>query len=61
LVQVAVLLMREVPEYEIQYKIQVVFGEDADFGMQLRNQGIGILCICLLSEILHLKAPIGGF
>jgi glycosyltransferase involved in cell wall biosynthesis len=36
------------------------FGEDGDFGMQLRNQGIDVL---FLPEpgILHLKAPIGGF
>jgi glycosyltransferase involved in cell wall biosynthesis len=36
------------------------FGEDGDFGMQLRNQGADVL---YLSDpaILHLKAPIGGF
>lgn len=36
------------------------YGEDVDFGMQLRNQGQDIL---YLPEpmILHLKAPIGGF
>lgn len=36
------------------------FGEDGDFGMQLRNQGCDVL---YLPEpgILHLKAPIGGF
>jgi GT2 family glycosyltransferase len=36
------------------------FGEDADFGMQLRNQGSDILYLPK-PEILHLKAPIGGF
>lgn len=36
------------------------FGEDADFGMQLRNQGADILYLPEPS-ILHLKAPIGGF
>jgi GT2 family glycosyltransferase len=36
------------------------FGEDADFGMQLRNQGHDILYLPEPS-ILHLKAPIGGF
>ncbi|MEO5778141.1 MAG: glycosyltransferase family A protein [Flavobacterium sp.] len=36
------------------------FGEDNDFGMQLRNRGFDILYIST-SEILHLKAPIGGF
>jgi glycosyltransferase involved in cell wall biosynthesis len=36
------------------------FGEDNDFGMQLRNSGFDILYIST-SRILHLKAPIGGF
>jgi GT2 family glycosyltransferase len=36
------------------------FGEDADFGMQLRNNGFDILYIST-STILHLKAPMGGF
>lgn len=36
------------------------FGEDGDFGMQLRNQGCDILYLPEPS-ILHLKAPIGGF
>jgi hypothetical protein len=36
------------------------FGEDNDFGMQLRQKGFDILYIST-SRILHLKAPIGGF
>jgi glycosyltransferase involved in cell wall biosynthesis len=36
------------------------YGEDADFGMQLRNQGVDILYLPK-PEILHLKAPMGGF
>lgn len=36
------------------------FGEDADFGMQLRNNGFDVLYIST-TTILHLKAPIGGF
>lgn len=36
------------------------FGEDADFGMQLRNNGFDVLYISTKS-ILHLKAPMGGF
>lgn len=36
------------------------FGEDNDFGMQLRNRGVDILYIST-SVIRHLKAPIGGF
>ncbi len=36
------------------------FGEDGDFGMQIRNLGldIGYLPDC---KLLHLKAPVGGF
>jgi glycosyltransferase involved in cell wall biosynthesis len=36
------------------------YGEDNDFGMQLRNRGIDIVYIST-SQILHLKAPMGGF
>ncbi|PCH53427.1 MAG: glycosyl transferase [Flavobacteriaceae bacterium] len=36
------------------------YGEDGDFGMQLRNNGIDILYIPSV-KMLHLKAPIGGF
>jgi len=36
------------------------YGEDADFGMQLRNVGCDIIYHPHI-EILHLKAPIGGF
>lgn len=36
------------------------FGEDSDFGMQLRNQGHDVLYLPE-PEILHLKAPLGGF
>ena len=36
------------------------YGEDTDFGMQLRNQGVDILYLPE-PQILHLKAPMGGF
>lgn len=36
------------------------YGEDSDFGMQLRNSGADVLFFPE-PEILHLKAPIGGF
>ncbi|MGC4041481.1 MAG: glycosyltransferase family A protein [Flavobacterium sp.] len=36
------------------------FGEDNDFGMQIRNRGFDVLYISTLT-ILHLKAPMGGF
>lgn len=41
-------------------KYEFGFGEDADFGMQLRNKGHDVLFIPK-PEMLHLKAPIGGF
>lgn len=36
------------------------YGEDADFGMQLKNKGFDFLYLSTFS-ILHLKAPMGGF
>ena len=36
------------------------YGEDADFGMQLRNLGNDVLYLPK-PEIVHLKAPMGGF
>jgi GT2 family glycosyltransferase len=36
------------------------YGEDGDFGMQLRKQGYDVLYLPE-PEILHLKAPLGGF
>lgn len=36
------------------------FGEDADFGMQLRNTGVDVLYFPS-PLLLHLKAPMGGF
>ena len=36
------------------------YGEDGDFGMQLRNNGCDILYLPE-PEIVHLKAPVGGF
>lgn len=36
------------------------FGEDSDFGMQIRNKGVDII-YSPFPEIVHYKAPIGGF
>jgi GT2 family glycosyltransferase len=36
------------------------YGEDADFGMQIRNAGFDVIYTPSIS-ILHLKAPVGGF
>jgi len=45
-------------EFNIGYEFG--FGEDNDFGMQLRNKGYDVLYIST-TNILHLKAPMGGF
>ncbi|AUP78168.1 glycosyltransferase family 2 protein [Flavivirga eckloniae] len=36
------------------------YGEDVDFGMQLRNIGVDVIYFPNI-KILHLKAPVGGF
>lgn len=41
-------------------KFEFGYGEDSDFGMQMRNQGYDILYFPN-PEIVHLKAPSGGF
>jgi len=41
-------------------KYEFGFGEDADFGMQIRNNGNDIIYFPI-PEIIHLKAPMGGF
>jgi glycosyltransferase involved in cell wall biosynthesis len=45
-------------KFEMGYEFG--FGEDSDFGMQLRNKGYDVLYLPE-PEILHLKASIGGF
>ena len=36
------------------------FGEDTEYGLQIRNYGVDVFYVPY-PEILHLKAPIGGF
>lgn len=45
---------------QFDLRFEFGFGEDADFGMQLRNKGYDVLYFPF-PQILHLKAPIGGF
>jgi len=45
-------------KFNMQYEFG--FGEDAEFGMQLRNIGTDVV-YCYSPSLLHLKAPIGGF
>ncbi|HFG0564407.1 TPA: glycosyltransferase family 2 protein [Flavobacterium psychrophilum] len=44
--------------FDLRYEFG--FGEDADFGMQLRNKGTDVIYLDS-PEITHLKAPVGGF
>lgn len=47
-------------DLQFDLRFEFGFGEDADFGMQLRNKGQDVLYLPN-PKILHLKAPIGGF
>ena len=47
-------------EVRFNMSLEFGYGEDFDFGMQLRNKGIDVIYLPDLF-ILHLKAPIGGF
>ncbi|MCF7560310.1 glycosyltransferase family 2 protein [Sabulilitoribacter multivorans] len=44
--------------FDMNYEFS--FGEDSDFGMQLRNNGVDVIYLPE-PEIEHVKAPIGGF
>lgn len=41
-------------------KLEFGYGEDTEFGLQLRNLGIDVVYVTT-PNILHLKAPVGGF
>ena len=49
-----------IKELKFSTKYEFGFGEDADFGMQIRNNGNDIIYFPT-PEIIHLKAPMGGF
>lgn len=55
-------IVKRKPIKDIRYRagFEFGYGEDSDFGMQLRNEGVDILYFPQ-PEILHLKAPVGGF
>lgn len=42
------------------YRFEFGFGEDSDYGMQIRKSGLDVIYLPT-PEIIHLKAPIGGF
>lgn len=56
----SVVNFSQIKDVVFDFKYEFGFGEDADFGMQLRNKGIDIL-YCPNPQIEHIKAPIGGF
>lgn len=56
----SVINKRIVENLKFDIKFEHGFGEDNDFGMQIRNLGFDILYFPE-PEILHLKAPVGGF
>lgn len=47
-------------EVSFNKSLEFGYGEDTDFGLQLRNIGVDIIYFPEL-KILHLKAPVGGF
>ena len=49
-----------IKDIKFDAKYEFGFGEDADFGMQIRNKGNDIIYFPT-PEIIHLKAPMGGF
>ena len=56
----SLVLANSLKECEFKMGFEFGFGEDSDFGMQLRNLGNDVLYFPN-PEILHLKAPVGGF
>lgn len=56
----SIVKAEKVKNIKFDIKFEFGFGEDIDFGMHIRNQGIDIAYFSEPS-IFHLKAPIGGF
>ena len=56
----SILKANSIKSAEFNLAYEHGYGEDADFGMQLRNAGIDIIYMPR-PTILHLKAPMGGF
>ena len=49
-----------VAEIKFNLALEFGYGEDTEFGLQLRNSGVDVVSVPTL-EIKHLKAPMGGF
>ncbi len=54
------VLANSIEKVKFDKRFEFGFGEDSDYGMQLRNQGVDVMYFTDPS-VLHLKAPIGGF
>ncbi len=56
----AFLKSRLLAEVKFDMRYEFGYGEDTDFGMQLRNAGADVIMVPYV-KIIHLKAPFGGF
>lgn len=56
----SIVVAEALKELRFDMRYEFGFGEDADFGMQLRNTGTDVFYFPK-PDILHLKAPVGGF
>lgn len=56
----SIVASNKLNKMQFDKKLEFGFGEDTDFGLQLRNKGVDILYFPK-PEIIHLKASIGGF
>ena len=56
----SIVRLKENNELRYNTSLEFGYGEDTEFGLQLRNEGIDVV-FTPYPEILHLKAPIGGF
>ncbi len=56
----SVMKSKYLSDVKFNMALEFGYGEDVDFGMQLRNNGVDIIYFPEI-KIVHLKAPIGGF
>ena len=56
----SVVLSESLKKCQFNLGFEFGYGEDSDFGMQLRNNGVDVLYFPK-PTMLHLRAPIGGF
>ncbi len=56
----SIVRLKENNELRYTTSLEFGYGEDTEFGLQLRNEGIDVV-FTPYPEILHHKAPIGGF